>query len=342
MNMKSVIENPTTMLCVDAIRGKVKNYAKGFEAHTDDAIRKSFLDTLGIDSIDKINPHVWNRHSDEIYEIVETALNVTVPDAWNMSPYYQELVEVKNGALDQKNEFIVKDESTLIVSKFSGNHWDIDRQKLPAGRVFSLATEWYAVMIYDEWERFMKGITSVVQMFAAIRAAFQRAIDEHIYSAFNGAGTYLPTQFKETGSFNKNTLLNLAVRVQTAAGRAVRFAGTRQALAKLDGAVDTAWISEKMRDDKNALGYLKVWEGYNTIEIPQTFNHGTYDFKSPDNIIYIIPVNYKPIKLWFEGETRVLQLNQYSNHDQTISVQAQTKLGVGVVFDTVFGEYEVA
>lgn len=243
--------------------------------------------------------------------------------------------------LDQKNEFIVNDDSTLIVSRFSGNHWDIDRQKLPVGRSFSLTTEWYSVMVYDEWERFMKGITSAVQMFAAIRKAFQRAIDEHIYSAFNGAGTYLPTDLKESGSFSKSTLLNLAIRVQTAAHRTVRFAGTRQALAKLDGAVDAAWISEDMKRDKNLLGYLKLWEGYSTIEIPQTFNNGTYDFKSPDNIIYILPINYKPIKLWFEGETRVRDLNQYQNDDQTISVQAQTKMGVGVIFDSVFGEYEV-
>ncbi len=339
------MDNETKMglitLCVDAVRGSVKNYANGKEGKTDEKIREGFLNILGIDSVDKISFHLWNRHSDEIYEVMETSLNITLPDAWNTSTFYQELVEIKNGALDQKNEFIVNDPSTLIVSRFSGNHWDIDRQKLPVGRTFSLATEWYGVMIYDEWERFMKGITNVVQMFTAIREAFQRAIDEHIYSAFNGAGTYLPTQFKESGSFNKQTLLNLAVRVQTAAGRAVRFAGTRQALAKLEGAVENAWVSNEMKNEKNQFGYLKVWEGYNTIEIPQTFNHGTYDFKSPDNIIYILPVDYKFIKLWFEGETRVRELNQYQNHDQTISVQAQTKMGIGVVFDTVFGEYEV-
>ncbi len=329
------------MLCVDSMRNSVNKYADINVEKADEKIRNKFLEIFEIENVDKINEHVWNRHFDEIYEVIEQVLNITIPDAWNNSTFYQELVEIKNGALDQKNEFIVNDASTLIVSRFSGNHWDIDRQKLPVGRVFSLATEWYGVMIYDEWERFMKGITSVVQMFTAIREAFQRAIDEHIYSAFNGAGTYLPTQFKESGSFNKLTLLNLAIRVQTAAGRAVRFAGTRQALAKLEGAVENAWVSNEMKNEKNRLGYLKVWEGYNTIEIPQTFNHGTYDFKSPDNIIYIIPVGSKFIKLWFEGRTRVRQLDQYQNPDQTISVQAQTKMGVGVVFDAVFGEYEI-
>lgn len=339
--MKNNITNPITALCVDTIRGNVKNYANGCEAHTDDAIRKGYLDILGIDDMSKINYHLWKRHADEIYEINETTLNITLPDAWNVDPYYQELVEVRNGNLDQRNEFIVNDTSTLIVSRFSGNHWDIDRQKLPAGRTFSLTTEWYAVEIYEEWERFMKGITNAVQMFAAIRLAFQKAIDEHVYSAFNGAGTYLPTQFKESGSFNKDTLINLAIRVQTAAGRAVRFAGTKQALAKLDGAVETAWVSETMKNEKNALGHLKIWEGFDTIEIPQTFNRGTYDFKSPDNILYILPVGYRPIKLYFEGDTRIRESDQYQNHDQTIAVQAQTKLGVGVVFDSVFGEYEV-
>ncbi len=325
-------------LNVDARRGLVKNYAAG---SADEGVRRAFLDILGIDSADKISYRAWEKHKTEIFEIIEDTLIQTIPDAWAVSPFYQEFVEVKNANLGQKNEFVVEDESTLLVSRFSGNHWDIDRQKLPAGKAFSLETEWYSVMVYDEWERFMKGVSSLVKMYDNIQKSYQRFLDEHVYSAFNGAGTYLPTDLKETGSFNKDTLLALAIRVQTAAGRAVRFAGTRQALAKLDGAVSVNWISDKMKDEKNAYGYLKTWEGFDTIEIPQTFNRGTYDFKSPDNIIYILPVNYKPIKLFFEGEPRSRTLDQYQNHDQTISYQVQLKMGTGVIFDSVFGEYEI-
>lgn len=325
-------------LNVDARRGVCGNYAKG---DADEAVRRACLNILGIESADKIKYRAWEKHHKEIFEIIEDTLVQTLPDAWDVSEFYKEFVEIKNANLSQKNEFIVEDNSTLLVSRFSGNHWDIDRQKLPAGRTFSLETEWYGVEVYDEWERFMRGVSSLVKMYNNIQKGFQRFIDEHVYAAFNGAGTYLPTDFKESGSFDKDTLLNLAVKVQTAAGRAVRFAGTRQALAKLDGAVNVNWISNQMKDEKNAYGYLKTWEGFDTIEIPQTFNRGTYDFKSPDNIIYILPVNYKPIKLFFEGEPRSRTRDQYDNHDQTISYQVQLKMGTGVIFDSVFGEFEI-
>lgn len=325
-------------LCVDARRGKVKNYSDG---DADKAFRNACLNILGVDSADKIDYRAWKKHKDEIFEIIEDTLVQTIPDAWDNSEYFREFVEVKNARLGQKNEFIVEDNSTLLVSRFSGNHWDIDRQKLPAGKVFTLETEWYGVAVYDEWERFMRGVTSIVKMYDAIQKAYQRFIDEHVYAAFNGAGTYLPTEFKETGTFDKDKLLNLAIRVQTASGRMVHFAGTRQALAKLDGAVSVNWISNEMKQDKNAFGYLKTWEGFSTIEIPQTFNRGTFDFKSPDNKIFVLPMSYKPIKLFFEGDPRSRERNQYDNHDMTIDYEVQLKMGTGVVFDSVFGEYTI-
>ena len=330
--------NALTNLCIDARRGRVGNFSEDCEKHTDEAVRAGFIELLGTD---KLTYRAWKNNKEKVFEIIEDTLNETIPDAWDNSNFYNELVEIKNGRLGQKNEFIVEDNSVLLVSRFSGNHWNIDRQKLPAGKTFSLETEWYAIMVYDELERFLKGVTTTVKMFDTIQMSIQRSIDDRVYAAFNGAGTYLPAQFKETGTFDKKQLLALAARVQTASGRTVRFAGTRTALAQLDSLVSTAWVSNEMKQDKNTTGYLRIWEGYNTIEIPQTFNRGTYDFKSPDNMIYVLPENYKPIKLFFEGDTRSRDLNEYQNNDQTISYQVQTKMGVGVVFDTLFGTYNI-
>ncbi len=327
-------------LCIDARRNRVAAFAQGKENLTDEAVRLGFRDIFGTDG--RISWRDWEDHHKEVFRVIEDVLNETIPDAWDVSPFYKAFVEVKNGALGQKNEFTVHDNSTLVVSRFSGNHWDIDRQKLPAGKTFSLETEWFGVHVYDDIERFMKGAVTTVQMFNEIQIAYQRAIDDRIYSAFNGAGTYLLAQFKETGTFAKNTLLTLINRVQTAAEKTVRLAGTRPALAHLDTLVDSVWVSNEMKNDKNTTGYLRIWEGYNTIEIPQTFNRGTYDFKAPDNIIYVLPESYKPIKLYFEGETRSLSLNEFQTHDQTASDQVQTKLGVGVIFDSIFGTCLVA
>lgn len=324
-------------LSVDARHNRVANFSAEKAKHTDEAARSRVREIFGLAENEPLSYRAWKHGKDEWFEVIEDTINETVPDAWENSPFYNELVEVKNGAIGQKNEFIIQDKSILIVSRFSGNHWDIDRQKLPAGKSFSLETEWFAVMVYDETERFLKGVVTLVQMYDTIQRSIQRDIDDRIYSAFNGAGTYLPTQFQETGSFDPDKLIQLADRVSTESGRNVRLAGSKSALAKIYKGINVALFSDSMKDDLNTTGRLNYWNGFRTIEIPQSFKRGTYDFKNPDDMIYVLPENYKPIKLFFEGDTRSRELDEQQNHDQTISYQLQTKVGVGVVFDSVFG-----
>lgn len=335
--------NKLVQLGVDARRGRVKNFEADTAKYTDEAARAAFNEILGYSDSDNatVRYRKFEDNAKKVFAIIEDTLNITIPDSWEMSDFYRELVESKNGLFGDKNEFIVQDKSTLIVSRFSGNHWDIDRQKLPAGKTFSVDTEWFGVMVYDELERFLKGVTTLVQMYDVIQRSVQKDIDDRIYSSFNGAGTYLPTEFQETGSFDADKLIQLADRVSTEAGRTVRLAGSKSALAKIYKGTNTAYLSNDMKDDINTTGYLRLWQGLRAIEIPQSFKRGTYDFRNPDNMIYVLPENYKPIKLYFEGNTRSRLLDEYQNNDQTVSYQLQTKVGVGVVFDSVFGTYKI-
>lgn len=335
--------NKLVQLGVDARRSRVANFSADCAKYIDEAARAEFNALLDYSEGDNatVRYRKFKNNAEKAFAVIEDTLNITLPDSWEMSEFYRELVDHKNGLFGDKNEFIVEDNSTLIVSRFSGNHWDIDRQKLPAGKTFSVTTEWLAVMVYDELERFLKGVTTLVQMYDAIQRSIQRDIDDRIYSAFNGAGTYLPTQFQETGTFDGDKLIQLADRVSTEAQRSVRIAGSKSALAKIYKGTNTAFLSNDMKNDINTTGYLRLWQGLRAIEIPQSFKRGTYDFRNPDDMIYVLPENYKPIKLYFEGNTRSDYRNEHQNHDQTISYQLQTKLGVGVVFDSVFGTYKI-
>lgn len=335
--------NNLVQLCVDARRGRVANFESDCVNYTDEAARVGFNEILGYSDNDNatVRYRKFEENAKKAFAIIEDTLNISVPDSWEMSEFYRELVESKNGMFGDKNEFEVQDNSTLIVSRFSGNHWDIDRQKLPAGKSFSVETEWFAVKVYDELERFLKGVTTLTQMYDAIQRSIQRDIDDRIYSAFNGAGTYLPTQFQETGTFDGDKLIQLADRVSIESSRNVRLAGSKSALAKIYKGTNTAYLSNDMKNDINTTGYLRLWNGLRAVEIPQSFKRGTYDFRNPDDTIYVLPENYKPIKLYFEGNTRSDFRNEHQNNDQSISYQLQTKVGVGVVFDSVFGTYKI-
>lgn len=328
-------------LSIDARRNRVQNFSADASKFQDEAARAKIREIFGLDEGETLNFRAWRRGKEEYFEVVEDVINQTIPDAWEQSDFYKEFVESKSGTFGDKNEFVIQDKSTLIVSRFSGNHWDIDRQKLPAGKSFSLETEWYAVMVYDETERFLKGVVTLVQMYDTIQRSIQKDIDDRIYASFNGAGTYLPAQFQYTGSFDEEKLIQLADRTSVAANKNVLLAGSKTALAKLFKGKDAMYFSNEMKKELNTSGRLAYWDGLRVIEIPQSFKRGTYDFRNPDNVIYVMPENYKFIKLFFEGETRSRELDEWQNHDQTISYQLQTKVGIGVVFDSIFGTYTI-
>lgn len=333
------MNNSLVNLCVDARRGRVGNFSANGEKYTDEAARNAFAKVLDIDLAkgDKLTYSAWRKHKIEVFEVIEEVLKVTLPDAWDKSYFYNELVEIRNLNLGDKNEFIVEDPGTLIVSRFSGNHWNIDRQKLPAGKTFTVGTEWFGVRVYEEFERFFKGINTLAEMFNKIQDAFQKEIDARIYAAFNGAGTYLPAAFKENGTFDEKTFLQLCQKVAIASGKEVRIAGTKIALAKLGSALPAAWVSDEMKNEKNTTGMLKVWNGISTIEIPQSFIRGTFNVRTADNKLFVLPMNYKPIKLVYEGDVRTRELGMTDTIDQTVDVETQIKFGIGVIFESYFG-----
>lgn len=73
---------------------------------------------------------------------MENVLKVNLPCAWEDSEVYKQFVEVKRGDLGEENGFYIEDNSILVVSNFSGNHWDTDRQKITGGKSFSVPTSW--------------------------------------------------------------------------------------------------------------------------------------------------------------------------------------------------------
>lgn len=331
--------NALSTLCIDACTGRVGNFAGDNAKYTDEAVRSAFCEILGDTKLTYQN---WRRHKIEIFEVMEEVLNSNLPNAWNESPFYDELVETKNFLLGQKNEFVVEDNSVLVASRFSGNHWNIDRQKLQGSKSFSLNTEWFGIRVYDELERFLKGNVTVEKMFAKMQEGIQKDIDSRVYSSFVGAGTYLPSAFTETGTFVKDTMIGLVNRVQTATGKTARIVGTKQGLAYLTGAIDNAWISEAMKNERQTTGRIRVWEGIATIEIPQVFTRGTYDFKIDNKTLFVLSEGEKFIKLYFEGDTRAMDLKETDTKDMTLDSQIQTKLGIGVVWSDVFGKYTIS
>ena len=330
-----------TTLMNDSLSNKVAVFANEDAAkYTDQAIREAFFEILGDD---KLTWQGWRNHKNEIFTVIENVLTTNLPKAWENSPFYDQFVEVKNGALGDTNEYVIDQDGILIASRFSGNHWDVDRQKLQGKRSFSVPTEWIYIHVYDELERFLNGATSLPEMMTKLQNGFQNEIDARIYTSFNGIGTYLPEAFKETGAYVRETMMDLIQRVQIASQSNVILAGTKTALAAIAEGIDSKWISNAQQEEMATKGALLnlTGLGVTAMEIPQVFVRGTYDFKIDNTSIYVLPNNTRPIKLFYEGNTRALDYNENQTHDQTVGTIAETKLGTAVIMPSLFGKYTV-
>lgn len=327
-----------TNLINDSLSNKVGLFSEGSTKYTDEAIRQTFFDILGEDKLTWTN---FRRHDVEIFEVIEEVLKTNLPLAWESSPFYDQFVEVRNAAIGQKNEFIVEDNSILVAANFSGNHWDTDRQKVEGRKSFSVQTSWVVLRIYQDLERFLVGVTSLAEMMEKLQKSFQAHIDSMIYASFNSIGNYLPSDFQETGDYDRDNMNTLIERVQTASQKEVILAGTRTALAHIAEGISSSWISAEQKREMATTGMLieNIGLPAKAVVIPQVFLRGSYDFKVNDKIIYVLPAESKPVKLFYEGDVRAISLDWQQTHDMTFDAQVQVKLGVGVVCDNMFGKY---
>ena len=109
-------------LMLNASRG---NYGKYSKEEADKILRNQFNDILGIDfktATPTKRRQAYRAHRIEIYVLIDR-----MQSGWNEgNARFMDYVETKNLALGDENEFYVADNSLLQVSKFAGDHHDIN------------------------------------------------------------------------------------------------------------------------------------------------------------------------------------------------------------------------
>lgn len=332
--------NELTCLINDSLSGRVALFANGAEKYTDQAIREAFFEILGDEKLTYQN---FRNHKFEIFSIMENVLTTNLPLAWENSDFYRSFVDTKSTTFGDTNEFVVEDNSTMLVSRISGNHWQIERQKLQGKKSFSVALEWIGIRVYGELESFLKGTITLADMMAKLQKAFQNEIDARIVASFNGIGTYLPAKFQESGTYDRATMNDLIQRVQIASQKDVILAGTRSALAAVAEGTNSAWISNAAKEELATTGVVVENIGLpcRAMIIPQTFVRGTYDFSVNNNVLYVLPEGTKPVKLFFEGQTRARDLDSQQTPDMTIDAVVESKIGTAIIVDSLVGKYTI-
>ncbi|MBD5143381.1 MAG: hypothetical protein HDT22_07220 [Ruminococcus sp.] len=327
-------------LMKDACTNRVAMFSNENTAkHADEAIRKAHLDLLG----GELTYQTWRNNKNQIFTIWEDFLSPTLPEAWKTSPFYKRLCEVRNGAIGEKNAFAVKDKSYLVAAKFSGGTWDVERQKVGRAKDIAIETEWSYIDCYEELDRFLKGYTTTIEMLNEVKEGFAVDMDNRIATVFNGMGAYLPAEFVRSGVYDKDTLTELIRLTRTANRKNVLVAGSQSAIGKIADGTNANWISDAAKDElaTNGVVVKNLGIGCDAVVIPDSFVPYTYDFAGADDVLYVLP-DEQLIKIFYEGDVRAKENSEKDNHDQTIDIQFQHRVGVELVTSQLFAKYTIA
>lgn len=287
------------------------------------------------------------RNQNLIFDLIEVVIDDALISGWQENPFFKEFVEVRNLAMHDKNEFYVPDDSVLSVMKVSGNHHDLLRQRLGAGKTFSVETSWYGIKVYAEFERLLTGLEDFSTLVGKITEAFDRYVNQALYETLIGIGTTLGSQWYKASAINdttKETLRTLVMDVSMATGSEVVIMGTYAALSKVYDLTNVSWASGDMKNEKYTTGRFGYWEGIRLVELKQGFKlNDTTQYLIANDVLFIMPVGIEPmIKLVYEGDTQTYQVQDAGTHmDMTYDYEVQTKMGIGVITNQKFGYWKI-
>lgn len=341
-------------LMLDTVSG---NFEEGITAKDATAkIVSKFRSIIGLD--DKATKaevrKAIRKNQQVLFDLIEEVVPNLLQTGWQDNPFFNEFVETKNIDIGDQNVFYTEDETILSVSKLSGNHWDIDRQRLGKGASFSVETSWYGIAVYSEYERLLTGAEDFATFVTKLYEAVDKFVNESIWQAMQSAAAQLPGgatgsgQWVKTGALTeaeKTVFMQLIEDVQMATGMDVVIMGTKTALSRLEGIQDIDWVSEDMRVQRNTTGRIGYFEGIRLVEIKQGFRlNDTANRLVDDKQLLIMPVgDNKFIKVVNEGNPEMRQVNDNTvNQDMTYDYRYMFKMGVAVQIGLLFGVYNIA
>ena len=331
-------------LIYDSAKNRVpKEYSEYSVEDREQAIREKLFEVLEISEYEKKSfRKAMRKHKVEVFEIIEEIIdNVLANGDYQKNAFYNQFVEVRNLALGDENLFYIEGEKKLEVAEFSGSHWDLKRERFDVGESFKVGMKDYGVKVYEYAERIAAGRVDYAKIVAEVAKAVDRKMNELAQATFVKAVEKVPAAFKASGSFDEETIIEVAQHVEAANGQKPILVGTRLALRKLQGI--TTVVSDNMIDDKNRDGLLPVWQGYACMEVAQGHKAGSLEFTMPNDKVYVIAGNDRPVKLVLEGDTEVKEVaDEFTNADGSFEEVVRFKAGVAVVYGGAIGEITLA
>lgn len=336
-------------ICVDTYYDRLHGQT---QAEGNEVIRKKMFEVMGIFNENPTELQIKRAMKktairEAVFEILEETWENSLITGWSADPWFNRYVEYKSYRLGQKNEFYIPAQDIILnISEISGDHHNIERQRLNQGTTRSLKIKAFSAKVYMEYVRFLMGVEDWNALINAITKAFSMKTTKMIHDQVMSAVEEfpIPAKYNRKGlatPANKKNFKQLIADVKRATGASsVTIMGTEVGLGELTGFGDVQWASAQAKDDLYNFGRLGKFEGSDLAELPNPFDYNDEtSYLEDDNKILIMPNNIdKFVMLYHEGSDITLEHSQRGeNGDDTKDYEFQTLLGCETLVNKRFG-----
>lgn len=327
-------------LAVDAYHGRTTKYSVDESL---DVLRQALIDANnGSTKLDY--KAIRDGKCNGLFALVEEILSRTIVEGFQGDEYFNALVDFRNVAAGDRNEFSVEDSNLFVVSDAADGTQGIRRQRLGGQTTTTIPTTFKVVKIYEELNRVLSGQVDFNKFIQKVAESFSKKLLDDVYALWNtataddfGGAEYFPA----AGNYDEDALLDVIAHVEAAAGgKTATIIGTKKALRNLAPAIQ----GTDSQNDIYNMGYYGKFYGSPVVMAPQRHKVGSTEFVFDDNVLTIIAGDDKPIKCVYEGQSTVLLGNPNDNKDFTQDYLYGEKYGLGIVLaggNAGVGRYEV-
>ena len=322
---------------------KILEFTKKFFGITDESSKKEIRRALD------------NKNTlREYYNIIEDTIDVAVDFGIQENDWFEFLVDRRNIAYGDRQDFWFEDDAILSVAKGGISHHDHIMQQIRSGEHFSVPTSLYVVKVGADINKYVLGQINWARFVGAVAKAFVNQIQTEVYQQVANASSQLPvtTGFVGTGDLkvatNKSAFDEIIRNVSAANNNSkIVIMGDFYATSKITDAADVNWGAASQKENIANTGNLGVYNGATIVTIPNKFTDKTYSklqFPTKKLIILAADEEDKFVKLVDEGETiikEVMERGEDGRVSDLMSYEAQRYFGVGVKVSRQFGEWTV-
>ena len=322
-------------LAVDSYRGEAAgNYSVRDNMET---LRQAFIEANnGKDHIDPRD--IRDGKCADLFALTEVIIQKVSEEGFAGNEMFMSLVENRNKALGDSDVFHVEDSTLFTVANIAEGTQGVRRQKIEGGEDIQVKTSLRAVKVYEELNRLMSGRVSMNDFIDRVGKSFTQADLNDIYVAFAAAMDSIEDPYSVTGTFDPDQLISIIDHVEAANGTKATIFGTRAALRKITGVVE----SDEAKDDMYNMGYYGKFAGTPIVCMNQRHKINTNEFLLPNDKLYVFAGGDRFIKRVTEGDTYMNLSGMYDKQDLTQEYLVMQRSGIGIVMASKAGIFTIS